>query len=171
MWLIPYTTLPFITNMDTNSYHYILNRRQNLQQIYFPSPQISEPGKGYISPSYSIEIDFKDPRSEKSSISSKPSDPGMSTNNLEQEAVQLKKEPELLNILREPSTTTTTQGYIQETPSSSPPLPIFRFPSRLPTEDLTSFPVQPTSLTVQTSPPNPLPVLPNQYLQYLATLF
>jgi hypothetical protein len=41
--------------------------------------------------SYSLEIDFVDPHALESGIISKPSDQGLSTKNLEQEAVQIKK--------------------------------------------------------------------------------
>ena len=84
---------------------------------------------GSISPSYSLEIDFKDPHAHESGIFSKPLDQEFPTNNLEQEAVQLETEPEELvfNFLSEP-TAPTTQGYIQENPPSSQPLQIFKFP-------------------------------------------
>ena len=110
-------------------------QKTNIQQNSFTRSKISEAATGSISPSYSLEIDFNEPRAH----------------------VQLKTEPEELvfNSLSEP--TTNTQGYIQENLLSSQPLSIFKFPSRLPIEDSTPSPVQPSSLTVKTSPPNPLP--------------
>jgi hypothetical protein len=129
-------------------------------QISFPSLNVSEAGTEYISPKYSLEIDFKETHAHESGTISKSSDQELPTNNLEQEAVQLKTEPEelVLNFLSEP--TTTTQGYIKENPFSSKPIPKFKFPPRLSIEQSTSSPVQQSSLTVETSAPN-RPALPH----------